>query len=92
MFKDHVYKEHFAALPMKPRLEMYIDKCVECVFLMLVQQPPMYLRFPVKGDKMEYSEFKPFRKKGEIIDLCVWPAVLLHKDGPLVSKGSALPQ
>lgn len=91
MFKSHVYREHFG-ISMEPRLEKYIDRCVEYSFLMVVQDPPMYLEYPESGQKINTSLFKPFRQKGSVVQMCVWPCVCLHKDGPVVCKGYVLPQ
>ncbi|XP_061184188.1 uncharacterized protein LOC133192226 [Saccostrea echinata] len=92
MFKDFIYKEHFPNKKPEIPLEIFIDKCVEFIWLMSVQDPPMDLRYPIMGEKFDTSSFKHFRKKGTIVQQCVWPAVYLHKDGPVVSKGFALPQ
>lgn len=92
MFKSHMYREHFDKIPMKPRMEKYVDRCVEYSFLMAVQDPPMYLEYPENGQKMNTALFKPFRKKGSVVQMCVWPCVCLHKDGPVVCKGYVLPQ
>lgn len=91
MFKGHVYREHFG-ISMEPRLEKYVDGCVEYSFLMVVQDPPMYLEYPESGQKINTSLFKPFRQKGLVVQMCVWPCVCLHKDGPVVCKGYVLPQ
>nr|XP_034303210.1 uncharacterized protein LOC105344861 isoform X1 [Crassostrea gigas] len=92
MFKSHVYKEQLDKLSLEPRLEKYVDRCVEYSFLMVVQDPPMYLEYPEKGQKINTSLFKPFRQKGSVVQMCVWPCVCLHKDGPVVCKGYVLPQ
>jgi hypothetical protein len=92
MFKGHVYKEHFSDITMKKNLEVYIDKCVEYIWLMVVQDPPMDLRYPRMGEKLDTTSFKVFRKKGTVVQACVWPAVYLHKNGPVVSRGYVLPQ
>ncbi|XP_062621108.1 uncharacterized protein LOC134282719 [Saccostrea cucullata] len=92
MFKDYVYKEHFTNITLATPIEIFIDKCVEIIWLMSVQDPPMDLRYPTPGEKLDTSSFKHYRKKGTVVQQCVWPAVYLHKDGPVVSKGFALPQ
>lgn len=92
IFKSHQFKEQFSNIPMKPRLEKYVDKCLEYSFLMVVQDPPMYLEYPESGQKINTSLFKPFRQKGSVVQMCVWPCVCLHKDGPVVCKGYVLPQ
>lgn len=92
MFKGHVYREHFDKITLEPRLEKYVDRCLEYSFLMVVQDPPMYLEYPESGQKINTSLFKPFRQKGSVVQMCVWPCVCLHKDGPVVCKGYVLPK
>ena len=33
--------------------------------------------------------FKEYTTRGKYLDFCVWPAMLLHKDGPILGKGVA---
>ncbi|XP_048775120.1 uncharacterized protein LOC125679718 isoform X2 [Ostrea edulis] len=92
VFKGYVYREHFSNITLKRNLEAYIDKCVECIWLMVVQDPPMDLRYARKGENLDTTAFKVFRKKGTVVQACIWPAVYLHKNGPVVCRGFVLPQ
>jgi len=66
----------------------YIDKCVEVCWIMATQNTPMHLEFCKKGDRPS-SLFRPFTRMGNSVQNCVWPALFLHKDGPLLEKGVA---
>ena len=75
-----------------PRIRGYVSILSELIWLMVIQDPPMVLKFIEKGEKMDPNIFKPYTKSGSIVVVCVWPALYLHKDGPLVGRGFALPQ
>ena len=66
----------------------YIDRCVEVTWLMSVQNPPMHLEYCNPGDRVSRI-FKPFTKNGNYVQNCVWPALYLNKNGPLMEKGIA---
>lgn len=66
----------------------YIDRCVEVCWIMATQNTPMHLEFCNKGDRPS-SLFRPFTRMGNAVQNCVWPALFLHKDGPLLEKGVA---
>ncbi|XP_048774846.2 uncharacterized protein LOC125679575 [Ostrea edulis] len=74
------------------RVRSYINKSVELCWFMCMQDPPMELVFPKKGDTIDKALFSHHGRKGKIADTCVWAAMLLHKDGPLVCKGYVLPE
>lgn len=73
-------------------LEHYVDKVVELVWLMVVQDPPMSICWQKEGEQMDKKTYKYYEKRGEVVRLTVWPAVLLYENGPLVSKGFIWPK
>ncbi|XP_060083384.1 uncharacterized protein LOC132562644 [Ylistrum balloti] len=73
-------------------IDKYIEHCVELVWLMSVQDPPMFLSIAEAGEKVRTDLFTYYGHKGKVVSTTVWPAVLLHKDGPIISKGYVLPQ
>lgn len=68
-------------------LSLYIDACIECLWLMSVQDPPMHIACLRKGENYEPAHYGMFLTRGKDVDYTVWPAVFLYKNGPLVSKG-----
>lgn len=75
------------------RIDKYIEILSELIWYMVIQDPPMVLKFIKNGEKMDKEgPFKPYSKTGSVADVCVWPALLLHEGGPLIAKGFALPQ
>ena len=55
--------------------------------MMKIQDVPMVLKWATTGEKFDKAKFTEYTKKGDVIDYSVWPAVLLHTDGPLMAKG-----
>jgi hypothetical protein len=69
-------------------IRTFVSKCVEIIWLMKIQSPPMELLWQQSGDPCDKDRFAFYTKKGEKVERCVWPAVILHAgNGPLVSKG-----
>lgn len=56
---------------------------------MVVQSPPMTLYVRDEEVKFDKNMFKEYTARGSTIRYVVWPPMLLHKDGPVVSKGVA---
>lgn len=67
----------------------YIDRCLEIMWLMNVQDPPMTLKWPIENQNTDemLQRFRHFTKFGIQLDYVVWPALLLYEGGPLVVKG-----
>lgn len=42
-----------------------------------------------KGKKFDIKSFRPYTATGEKVSFLVWPVVLLHEDGPMLTKGIA---
>jgi hypothetical protein len=70
--------------------ESFIDKCVELCWLMQIQDPPMSLDFG-STKTVDQNRFRFFTRSGNVVDFVVWPALLLHENGPLVQKGVVQP-
>ena len=58
--------------------------------MMCVQTPPMAVAKPAKsGSTFGSAMYKQYTVKGPCVDYIVWPAILLHENGPVISKGVA---
>ncbi|XP_053398956.1 myosin heavy chain, striated muscle-like isoform X2 [Mercenaria mercenaria] len=69
----------------------YIKKCMNICWSMCRHEPPVYVEFIDVGDNIPFdtNKYKPYTKSGKLLDYIVWPAVYLHKDGPMLAKGVA---
>ncbi|XP_061184512.1 uncharacterized protein LOC133192535 [Saccostrea echinata] len=70
--------------------EAFVYRCIELCWMMHIQDPPMYLKFE-SPNVIDKNIFRLFTRSGERPDYVVWPALLLHEDGPLVQKGVVQP-
>ena len=71
-------------------LHPYIRKCIYTCWMMCIQMPPMTFADIAKcGAPFCGSMYKQYTVKGPVVDYIVWPAILLHEDGPVISKGVA---
>lgn len=70
----------------------YAERCVSVCWYMCIQEPQMALvsKIARKSD-FESDFFRPYTKSGDKYDYLVWPALLLHENGPVVEKGVAQP-
>ncbi|XP_056013441.1 uncharacterized protein LOC125678386 isoform X2 [Ostrea edulis] len=80
-----------------PKTNHFANSCVEICWLMQLIQPPVHLsaRIPENRERKQdvfKDVFKAYTKSGQIINYIVWPAMYLHKDGSLLSKGVAQPK
>ncbi|XP_052078864.1 uncharacterized protein LOC127716654 isoform X3 [Mytilus californianus] len=73
-------------------LKEYVDNCVNLIWYMCIQQPPMEIVWGKRGEKFNKEMFRFSGKKGTKFRLTVWPAVLFHKEGPLAAPGYAVPE
>lgn len=72
--------------------EAYIQSCIILCWMMNVQDPSVVLEFGVKkGERFNTSFFKHYTHTGKLVDFLVWPAMLLHENGPLLQKGVVQP-
>ena len=57
---------------------------------MVTRSPPMCFDAKrSKGSVFDSETYRYYQTSGTKLSLIVWPAFLLHKDGPLLSKGVA---
>lgn len=75
--------------PMSDEMKKYLSGCVEIGWLSAVQDPPLMLSLNKSHDRFDTNMFKDYTKRGPYVDFVVWPALLLHKNGPLLAKGVA---
>ncbi|KAL3878451.1 hypothetical protein ACJMK2_030801 [Sinanodonta woodiana] len=71
-------------------VKRYIDKCTDVCWYMSVQDPQLVIdgsKSP--DDKFDSIKHREYTKKGPYEDFVVWPALYLHKGGPMLSKGVA---
>ena len=71
---------------------MYAESCIELIWHMYIQDPPMHLEWLTKeqeGAGFKVELYMPHTKAGSLYDYCVWPVVRLHRDGPVLCKGVA---
>ncbi|XP_062592910.1 uncharacterized protein LOC134254402 [Saccostrea cucullata] len=70
----------------------FAEHCLELCWLMQSVQPPVHLDADIpENRRLKTDIFKEYTKKGNKIEYIVWPAMYLHKNGPLLSKGVAQP-
>ncbi|XP_076090100.1 uncharacterized protein LOC143062203 [Mytilus galloprovincialis] len=66
----------------------FFDQCVNLCWCMVIQDPVMYLDGDMtQGTSFDKNTYKEFVKSGNKVKYVVWPALFLHKDGPLLHKG-----
>ncbi|KAK3607020.1 hypothetical protein CHS0354_020445 [Potamilus streckersoni] len=75
--------------PHNKHLLTYTLNCVEIMWFMSVQDPPIVISCVKEGDRFDVSLYRAYTKSGTIVDFCVWPLVLLAENGPILSKGVA---
>ena len=68
-------------------VRLYLLKVVELTYLMCIQEPPMHLEWVRFGDILDSDKFKPYTDAGTKIVGTIWPAVLLHENGSVMSRG-----
>ncbi|CAC5420928.1 unnamed protein product [Mytilus coruscus] len=67
---------------------MFFEKCVYLCWCMVIQDPVMYLDDdPVLYTQIDKNTYEEFAKSGDSVAYVVWPALFLHKGGPLLYKG-----
>ncbi|KAK3582887.1 hypothetical protein CHS0354_009693 [Potamilus streckersoni] len=68
----------------------YIEECVRLCWLMQVQTPPVCIdQGTKKGQTFLKDTYREYTSSGTKIAFVVWPALLLHANGPLLMKGVA---
>jgi len=55
---------------------------------MVIKEPPMVLvHDQMEGQPIDRNLFSVYTKRGSVVDFVIWPALILHKNGPILSKG-----
>ncbi|XP_062578560.1 uncharacterized protein LOC134240489 isoform X2 [Saccostrea cucullata] len=89
---EKLYLEPSHVIERFPKTTQFADHCIELCWLMQSTQPPVHLSVDIpESRELKHETFKAYTKSGHIIDYVVWPAMYLHKEGPLLSKGVAQP-
>ena len=70
-------------------LKHFIDETTDICLLMCLQDPLVVIESGDPGEAFDTSKYKAYTASGKIIDYIVWPALRLHKGGPLLGKGIA---
>ncbi|XP_052084455.1 uncharacterized protein LOC127721692 [Mytilus californianus] len=66
----------------------FIEKGMECCWLMSVTKPPMFLKFEWnKSEQIDLTELEIERGNGKYVESMRWPALYLYENGPLMNKG-----
>lgn len=83
---EYEYKnEHLVLSLMKTP---FFEKCIRLCWLMAIQDPNMHLEEDIQpGSKFDKNIYKEFVRSGDKVRYVVWPAMFLHRDGPLLYKG-----
>lgn len=70
----------------------YLTRCVDTCWYMCIQDPPLNIKIPEKGDTVDTKQFNLYKSEGYIVDVCVWPALLLGggDSTDIVCKGQVL--
>ena len=71
-------------------IKPYVDKCAELCWYMFLPSHPLYL--PPKettGSIFDKNKYRFYQTTGTKYKFIVWPALYLHKDGSMLSKGIA---
>ncbi|KAL3878810.1 hypothetical protein ACJMK2_031138 [Sinanodonta woodiana] len=74
---------------MGERTQRFAEQCVEIVWLMCIQQPPVHLEYGDKRETFNPDHYRGYTKSGKFIEFCVWPVVYFHENGPILTKGIA---
>lgn len=75
------------------KLSAYVKEATEICWLMCIQDPPIFMVTRItEGHTFDKQLFSEFTARGEEYHYMVWPALLLEKDGQLLSKGVAQPK
>ena len=66
-------------------VKKYFNESTQLVWLMTVQDPPMYLEFK----ETRHENLRTYTQSGPEIDFHVWPSLHLYENGSLMAKGVA---
>lgn len=95
IYKDYCKHRSFLQKELRhsklEKIYPFIDATVELCWLMCAQTPPMQLVFAERNSTVNKSNFRCTGHTGDRVDVCAWPAVILHDGGPVVTRGHVLP-
>ena len=66
----------------------YIEMCVKVCWLMVIQEPPMYLD-QQKPDNFDLTKYTWYTESGPYVAYIVWPAIFRCENGPMLGRGVA---
>jgi hypothetical protein len=61
---------------MVPTVDDYVNVCVEVLWLMSIQVPPMAIEWPNPNSQFDSEKYKEYAKKGKIVKLAVWLLII----------------
>ncbi|XP_052077706.1 uncharacterized protein LOC127715637 isoform X2 [Mytilus californianus] len=71
------------------REKEFVRKCSELCWYMISADPPMVIEYEnFENMLMDSNKFNKYNRTGTSVEYVVWPVLLLHKDGPVLAKGS----
>lgn len=70
--------------------EAYLTRCVDTCWFMCIQDPPLHIDIAEKGKTVDTKLFNLNKTGGGIVDVCVWPVLLLGDNSGIVCKGQVL--
>ena len=65
----------------------YVDRLVELLWLMVVQEPPLLVHWLEPRATVQPRNFRCYSEKGDYVRHTMWPAVFMREGGPLLSRG-----
>lgn len=69
---------------------LFVEKCCELCWYMCITEPPMVIEYRnFENTPMDTNIFNQYNRTGSVVEYVVWPALLLHENGPVLSKGTA---
>ncbi|KAH3834009.1 uncharacterized protein LOC127878115 isoform X2 [Dreissena polymorpha] len=75
-----------------PAMKPFIKKCLFLCWMMVAQGPQMCFDWSTKhGSQFDTNLYRHYMSSGTVVEFVVWPAMYLHKKGPLIAKGVAQP-
>ena len=72
---------------LKREMKNYIHKVIEVVWLMHAMNPPMRIFWQQQTERIMTDFFDVYDRKGDFVHQTVWPAILVHNTGNVLSKG-----
>uniref|UniRef100_K1PZJ6 Mitochondria-eating protein C-terminal domain-containing protein n=1 Tax=Magallana gigas TaxID=29159 RepID=K1PZJ6_MAGGI len=89
---ESFYRELVSGHEWKKSVEPFIKECVRISWLMVDRDHPIYIKLSGKrGCEFDVDLYRYYLRRGQKMDYIVWPALFLHENGPLLSRGVAQP-